>query len=492
MAVTFAEAVGRLAALARRYPQQQCYLVGGLVRDALLGRPTTDADLAVGGDCEGFASAAAAALDSRVVAVGAAFRLFRIPLADGYVDVAPMQGSLEADLARRDFTVNAFAIPLGELTGGPDGITAAQVVDRHGGIDDLHRRTLRPLTPHALADDPVRVLRAVRLACELDFQLDADAARQLGAAALGLRAVAAERVGAELLRLFACSRAADGIRLMDRHAVLDTCFPALAEGRGVEQRPWHLHDAYEHQLLAARWADVLLAEEPPADSDEANVWQSLWGDRSRTETPWGGLRDVLRQHAPAVRLATLLHDVGKPATRSLEPDGRTRFFGHAELGARLAREMLTGWRLPGDVIDRVCLLIGQHLRPGQVAAPGRAPTARSLYRFHQALGDATPDVCFLYLADSLATRGYPALSARWPAYVQHVRSIVSWQPPAEASEIRRLVDGHAVMRATGLAPGPAVGRVLARVREAAAAGQVDSVEQALALAVDIAREQAEG
>jgi putative nucleotidyltransferase with HDIG domain len=486
----------------------EAYFVGGCVRDALLGREVHDIDIAAR-DAHAFATAAAEALDSHVVTVGAQFPTHRIPVADGDIDVAPMQGSVSDDLARRDFTVDALALPLRDLpSGGLASIQPADVIDHHRGVDDLHHGVIRAVTAHALTDDPVRALRGARLACELGFEIEEATCAQMCDAAPSLNRVAAERVGAELMRLFACADASRGVRIMDDTGLLSVCFPALDLGRDVEQRPWHVHTVRTHQLEASRWLDVLLADKPPVDAEERAIWEGLWGrspvsltsrgsaavlrqaqdERSRIgwpDTRWGPIWEVLRAHAQALRIATLLHDVGKPATRTVEADGRTRFFGHSELGADLTRTMLERWRLPAGAIDRVALLIGTHMRPGQVMAPGQPPSERALYRFHRALGDATVDVCFLFLADSLATRGAEYLLPNWPAYVAHVRRIALWRPSQRAEEVRRLVDGHAVMRATGLPPGPALGRVLDGIHEQAIAGEITSVDEALAAAREL-------
>jgi putative nucleotidyltransferase with HDIG domain len=484
--ISLHEALERLAALARAESAVEAYLVGGCVRDALLGRGLHDIDIAAA-HAEAFAAAAADALDAHVVMIGGQFPLYRIPVAGGDIDVSPMQGQLAADLARRDFTVDALALALRDLpAGGLEAVGAASVIDHHHGLDDLQARRLRDVTPHALADDPLRAVRGARLACELGFDVDDDTRAQMRAVADSLDAVAPERVGAELLRLFACADASRGVRLLDETGLLGVCFPALDEGRDVEQRPWHLHTVRTHQLEAARWMDVLLARDAPEDAEARAVWEGLWRDAEWPATRWGAIRDILDDHTVALRIATLLHDVGKPATRTVEADGRTRFFGHPELGAELARTMLTHWRLSNEVVDRVTLLVGEHMRPGMVAAPGRPPTERALYRFHRALGDATADVCFLFLADSLATRGAAHLLPRWAVYVAHVQRTVLWRPAERAEEIRRLVDGHAVMRATGLAPGPALGRVLDGIHEQAVAGEIESVDEALEAAVQLA------
>ncbi len=495
------DALRRLAALVRDDPTAAPFagtcLVGGAVRDALLGRAVEEADLAVPGDVEAFARLAAGALGTNVVAIGRdPWRLFRLPLAPGrQVDVVAMQGARDDDLARRDFTVNALAVPLADLpAGGLVALRRDAVVDPHGGLADLDGRVLRAVAPGAIDADPVRAMRGVRLACTLGFAIAPATVDAIRAAAPRLRDVAGERVGAELLRVFASDRAAHGVRLMDATGLLDVVFPSLVAGRDLDQRPVHRYPVLEHEIVAAEWMDVLLAAAAPADgngdaTERARAWHGFW-DAGWPDTRWGPLRPHLARHRVALRIATLLHDAGKPATRSVAPDGRTRFLGHPEAGAAMAREDLARWRLPHALVERVALLIEQHLRPGQVASPGRAPTAKALHRFHQALGDATPDVCLLFLADSLSTVGADVLLLRWPAYVAHVRRVIEWRPPAPPDGRARLVDGRDVIGATGLAPGPAVGRVLDAVEEAAATGEVRTREEALALARALAAAEA--
>ncbi|MDA1002352.1 MAG: HD domain-containing protein [Chloroflexi bacterium] len=493
---TIDRVLAQLAALVRGAaacePLAGAVIVGGAVRDALLGRDAAEIDVAVpggAGEAQRFAALAASALSTRVVAIGREpWPLYRVPFpggGPGQVDIVPMQGSRDEDLARRDFTVNALALPLVDApAAGLRALDRTLVLDNHGGLSDLDRRVLRATAPSALAADPIRALRAVRLATELDFTIEVSTLDAVRAEAGSLATVAGERVGAELLRLFAAPDAARGVRLLEASALLEVCFPGLAAGRDVEQWPVHRFRVLEHQLVASEWIDALIAPQPPGDVEHARAWHGLW-DEPWPATRWGAPHEHLWRHRVALRMATLLHDAGKPSTRSVEPDGRTHFFGHAERGAAIARADLARWRLPGALIDRIALLIEQHLRPGQVRSPGEPPTAKALHRFHRALGDATPDVCWLFLADSLATVGAEALLPRWPAYVAHVRGIVGWQPASDARPPgagERLLDGHALIAATGLAPGPAVGRVLIAVDEATATGEVRTLDEALALA----------
>lgn len=485
-----ATALQTLAALARTWRARglgECYLVGGALRDLRLHRPFHDLDLAVLGDARAFAAAAAAALGTRVVLLDEHTDLYLLPLPDALIDVVRCHDSLDADLARRDFTVNALAFPLADLPpAGLHAIPGEAVIDRFHGAADLERRRLRLITPQALDADPLRVLRAVRLAATLDFEIDPATLAALRARAPAVARVAAERVGMELQRLFAAPRLDRGVRLLEDSALLSVCFPALDQGRGVEQRPLHLYEVFEHHLVTVDWLERLLSPECPTEPIAAVLWRALWESAGWPAGRPSALRAHLRDQVVPLRLAALLHDVGKPATRSIDADGNTRFFGHADLGAGQAAAMLQRWRLPNALIDRVRLLIREHLRPGQVASPGQPPTERALFRFHRAIGDAVPDLCFLFLADSLATVGPERLLPRWPAYVAHVARIIDWQPSAEATALTRLLDGHAVMAATALPPGPLVGRVLAAVAEAVAAGEVRDRAAALALAAKLA------
>ncbi|MDA0351047.1 MAG: HDIG domain-containing protein [Chloroflexi bacterium] len=487
MPLSISAAVAAISAQAARQPAlSAAYLVGGAVRDALLVRPVAELDIASPTPAEA-ARALAAIVGSSVVPLGGPHELRRVPLEDGWIDVTPQHGARDADLARRDFTINALALPLTAL---PDRIAAIErstVIDPHGGLADLDRRLIRQLAATAIPEDPLRALRAVRLATTLAFTIEANTLRSIEAAAGPLQRVAAERVGHELTLLFASPRSATGVRLLDQTRLLEVCFPELLDELGIGQRPHHTWDVLEHQLVALEWLDVLLAPAPPDDPSSAAIWHNTW-DAPWPETRWGAIRDHLAAHAPTLRVATLLHDVGKPSTRSVEPDGRTRFFEHGPVGARIAASRLRTWRFPERTTARVKLLLQQHLRPGQVAAPGEPPSPAALHRFHLRLGDATPDVCLLFLADSLATAGVEELLPRWPAYVRHVQRIACWHPPASAQDIARIVDGTAVIAATGLPPGPAIGAILEAIRESAAAGDITDTAGALNLARRLAAE----
>ena len=366
------------------------------------------------------------------------------------------------------------------------------MIDPLDGRGDLAAGRLRLAAPQALAEDPLRVLRGVRFEATHSLRMTAETEAEARRRAADLSTIAAERVWAEIERMLSHDRASLSVRRMDSLGVLDVVFPELALGRGVDQRPIHRRDVFNHQLDALEWLDILISPEPPNQTPgeppdspiAARLWRELWESDALADAET--LRAALWEGRATLRLATLLHDIGKPATRTVEPDGRTRFFGHSELGAELVESRLTALRAPSAALTDARALILHHLRPGQIAAPGQTPSDRALYRFHKALGDLALPLCWLFLADSLATVGGAALAPRWPTYVAHVARILGWRERRPTGGAERILNGHAIMEATGLRPGPRIGEIGAAIDEAAALGEIETVEQARTLAVQLA------
>ena len=459
------------------------YVIGGALRDALLGRSASELDIVVA-DAARWAERAAAVLGVRAAQIGRGPFVWRLAIDDGWLDVTDLtssvEGDLGADLRRRDFTVNAMAAPAVALL---DGGVAESLIDPLGGRDDLADRRLRLASPQALDADPVRILRGVRLEATHGLRMDAATENASRRAAPALGSVAGERVWAELDRILSHDRCSDAVRRMESLGALDAIIPELAQCRGVDQRPVHRRDVLGHQLDAVEWLDVLIAPEPPGELPGEPLAETLWRELWEADAFEGAdiLRGRLWGGRTVLRLATLLHDIGKPGTRRVEADGRTRFFGHSELGAELTVERLAALRVPRAVLDPVQTLILHHLRPGQIAGPGRAPSDRALHRFHNTLGELAAPLCWLFLADSLATVGSEALAPRWPAYVAHAARIVDWRPRYRQVQ-QRILDGRAIMETTGLPPGRLVGEIRDAIDEAAAVGDIATTAEARALA----------
>jgi poly(A) polymerase len=436
----------------------QAWLVGGAVRDRLLGRPTDDVDVSLDGDPRRAAKAIARATGGVAFELSGAFGAWRVvgPGHGWHVDlVALRDGNIAADLAARDFTINAMAEP---LRGG-------ELLDPHGGRADLEARLVRMISPSALAEDPLRTLRAVRLVCELDLDLDPDTARAVAAHAAGIDRVAPERVFGELKRIVTASAARTGLALMDAHGLTEAVLPELSTLHGVEQNEFHHADVYEHTLEVL---DAVARLERDG---------GLLGDRV-PELLAQPLADELTRGG-AMRFAALLHDAAKPQTRGERPDGRVTFIGHDRAGADLARAVLRRLRASQRTIDYVAALTLHHLRLGFLVHE-KPLDRRAVWQYLRVTAPWTDDVTIFTVADRLATRGRNADEAI-AAHVELAREMLEVEPaPAEP-----LIRGDELARELGIVPGPTLGRLLAQLEEDRFAGAIATREEALARAREL-------
>ena len=270
----------------------RAWLVGGALRDRLLERPVVDLDLAVETDVAAAARELARGAGGPVFELSEKFGAWRVlaPDRSWQADLSPLRGdSVDADLAMRDFTINALAEPLG---GG-------EVVDPHGGRRDLAERRVRMVSEAAFDEDPLRVVRAARFACELGFDIDSETVSAARARAPRTRDVAQERVFTELKRLVAADDAPRGLELLDAVAATEAVLPELVAMRGIEQTRYHHRDAYGHTLEVLEQA-MALERDPAAlfgDEDGARV-AALLAEPLADELTRGG----------ALRWGALLHD----------------------------------------------------------------------------------------------------------------------------------------------------------------------------------------
>lgn len=441
------------------------WLVGGAPRDWRLGRPVTDLDLVVDGDPRAAARAIADACGGPLFELSGEFGAWRVLARDRswQADVSPLRGgSLEADLALRDFTINAIAEP---LDGGDN-------VDPFGGAGDLEAGRLRMVSAAAFADDPLRVIRAARLACELGLEVDdatLEAARRHAPAVAG---VAMERVFAELRRVVCADQPLRGLALLDALGATAVVLPELRALRDVQQTRYHHLDAHGHTLEVLERAVEL-------ERDPAAVLGAQTGARV-TALLAEPLADELTRGG-ALRWGALLHDAAKPQTQTPHPDGGFGFPGHDREGADLARGVLARLRVSERLRAHVAALTRHHLRLGFLVH--QAPLdARALYRYLTACDPVAADVTLLSVADRLATRGRKADES----IARHLELAAVVLPAAldwhAGGAPRPLLRGDELARELGLAPGPEVGRLLEALREAQYAGEVASREDALELA----------
>jgi len=455
----------------------ESYIVGGFVRDVLLERDTADIDIAVAGDALDIASKVAGNLGGKYVLLDKVNRVGRVVLRDERhwgIDFSTFEGSIEQDLGRRDFTIDAMAVDLSQL--GKEN-TEIQLIDPFGGWDDLHQGVIRAVAGTAFTSDAVRLLRAVRLTAELGFSINEETEALIRRYAHLISGVAGERVREELLRLLAVPRAGQILSYVDELGLLTALIPELAQAKGVSQPRVHFWDVFDHSIQTVVAVDFLLRQ---------GEWQYA-GEKVLAAVPWS---TALAQHFNQVvssgstrglllKLAALLHDVAKPQTKSIDAGGRARFLGHDREGAAIASGILERLRFSTKEIKLVEIMVRYHLRPTQMSHEG-LPSPRAVYRYFRDTGEAGVDVLFLSLADHLATRGPHLIPAHWQEHAQVVEYVLAQRFQEERVIVPpKLVSGNDVINIFGMSPGPRIGELLEAVREAQASGELASREEAL-------------
>ncbi len=461
------------------------YLVGGFVRDALLGRNTADIDVAVAADALEIAPKVATALGGRHVLLDEVNRVSRVvlvneaaPSAGGQwqLDFSTFQGSIEQDLARRDFTIDAIAVDLGGVVNQPHPL-----IDPFNGWNDLRQGVVRAVSEAAFKSDAVRLLRAVRLAAELGFSIDSETEGLIRRYCHLIAGVAGERVREELLQLLATSQAGEFLTYLDKLGLVTAMIPELNQAKGVEQPKEHFWDVFEHSLKTVSAADFLLGQgawEYAGEEVLAVVPRSaVLSQHFELEVSSGSTRQSL------LKLAALLHDIAKPQTKAID-GGRMRFLGHAKDGAAIAVNILERLRFSGKEVKLVEVMVRHHLRPTQMGQ-NAFPSRRAIYRYFRDTGEAGIDILFLSLADHLATRGPHLNLAQWREHAQIVEYVLA-QRFQEESVVTppKLVDGHDLINIFSMSPGPQLGQLLEAVREAQASGEIATRDEALAYVRD--------
>jgi poly(A) polymerase len=486
------------------------WLVGGAVRDGLLQHPAHDLDFVVAARALGVARTVADALSAAFYPLDAERDVGRVVVrragAEPWVlDFARMRGeTLAADLAARDFTFNAIAAPLHE----PETL-----IDPLHGADDLRAKRLRLCSPTAVADDPLRGVRAIRLATKLNLHIDPAARAAIRAHADGLAGVSAERRRDEFIRLVSGRRAATAVRALDQLGLLKHLAPELLPLKALAQPPnRHALDVWEHTLATVARLEELLAVLGPVHDAERAADLTL----ALATLKLGRYRQALAEHLdrrldgerPArwtLELAALLHDIGKPATQSTDAAGTIHFYTHESVGADLAAQRMTALRFSNEEIKRATTIVAHHMRPMQMAhtpspatsalvapvSPSAASLAvppvpaisrRAVYRFYRDAGAAGVDIALVSLADFLAHYGgNPPPVDLWERRLTISAQLLHayFENHAEVVAPAPLIAGRDLAKGLGLKPGPQFGELLEAAREAQAAGEIKDKAAAL-------------
>jgi putative nucleotidyltransferase with HDIG domain len=442
------------------------WIVGGAVRDAALGRTVTDLDLAVSGDPREVAGAIARGR-GKMFQLSEEFATWRAIGPDDawQVDAAGLRAEdIEGDLALRDFTVNAVAVPL-----SPAG---AEPLDPRGGLADLRDHTLRAVSEESFGNDPIRILRAARIAADLRLEIDPATVDLARSNADQAGSPAGERQLAELRMLLTGADPIRGLAFLDELGATSAVLPELEALRGVEQNPYHHLDAHGHTLEVL---ERLLAVE----TDLASVVGESADELNDVLTE--PLADGLTRGG-ALRFAALFHDLGKPETRARGEGGRVLFIGHDRAGARIVRDLCRRLRASRRLGEYLANLTLNHLRLGFLVHE-RPLSRRQVYDYLRATEPDSADVTLLTVADRLATQGERTRKEAIDAHLELAGEMIG-----ESLALRRQgpprspVRGDDLAAELGIEPGPELGRLIAEVEAAVFEGRVASREQAIELA----------
>lgn len=462
----------------------QAYIVGGMVRDLVLGRDTADIDIAVAGDVLSLGDAMASALGAKAVVLDAVNRIVRLVSRDRedysgwHIDLSTVRDNLQADLAKRDFTIDAMAIDLNTVVLGNGNPVRAAIIDPWLGLEDIKQKQLRAVDAAIFTADPIRLLRVMRLAAELKFTVSEETEALIRRDAGFIGHAAGERIREELLRLLRLTSADEILVYMQKLGLLTAIIPELEATIGVIQPREHAWDVFNHSLKSIAALDFLVrrGEWPYADS---SVLQYVpWNEA--LEAYFRSPVSALSTHYELLKIAALLHDIAKPQTRVITDSGRIRFFGHPQQGALITLAIMQRLRFSVRELRLVETVVREHLRPVQMGT-GELPTRKAVYRYFRDVGDAAIDTLYFSLADHLAARGPDLDLTNWRGHA----NMVTYMLTESSSEKRvvkpvRLIDGYDLQQELGLQAGPEIGRLLECVREAQAAGEIDNREEALA------------
>lgn len=480
-----------LEMLSEQAPQgEKIYLVGGAVRDFLLQRTIHDLDMVVDGDARPLARRVANRLKGDFYMLDPARQTARVLFreADGRqvcFDFATLRhADIEGDLRARDFSINSIAIDL---------LDAGKLIDPTGGAADLRARQLKVCSATAMDDDPIRILRGVRLSLELGLRIDPPTAGLMRSAVPNLRKISPERIRDEVFRLLDGEKSASGLRLLDQMGALEPILPELQALKGLQQSPPHQLEAWEHTLdtisQLSRLFSLLctpdLGEESKNLLDGLTVMR-LGRFRERFIHHFSQQFNPNRSRRSLLVFAALYHDCAKPQTKQVGADDRIHFINHEALGADMTAQRAAALALSQAEAEHLALIVRNHLRILQLAEEEKGISSRAVYRFFKSTGAAGVELVLLSLADRLAIDGIYLTPEKWQKALDVCRLLLEtwWEKRELSLQPARLVNGEDLMRELNLQPGKKVGALLDAIAEAQGVGEVTDRAGALSFARD--------
>jgi poly(A) polymerase len=439
------------------------YLVGGVVRDWLLGREIKDIDI-VCRDAEKMARAIAKIKKLRVVAFEKkadepCYRIVGRDIKELTIDITEMRGdNINEDLKRRDFRINAIAMEIISEN------FSATIIDPLGGQNDLKHRLIRLCSDHAIRDDPLRMLRAIRFSAELDFTIENDTEVSINKQAFRLKESAPERVMSEMIRVFSVPNCTPYIRKMDQLGLLEVIFPEIQPMKACTQNAYHHQNVWNHSMSVLENCENILTH-----------LENYFGDQSALVLEC--LEKIDRR--PILKIAGLFHDVGKPHTRKTKSEsGRITFYGHDVKGKEILSDMAVRLKMSGKCRMLLEMLVAEHLHVVNLSKFGVKKS--TVIGFFRNQGDDAVLLIILSMADTKSKMGPSAIESEIKAHLDWCRKIIAeyFISIKKQFEEKNLISGKDLID-MGVVPGPEMGKILKKTREAQDTGKLRDKQDAL-------------
>lgn len=427
------------------------YLVGGAVRDFLMGKTTVDRDIAVVG-AEDFARK----IDGTFIVLDEENKIFRVVLEDkvNFLDISELQGgSIEEDLTRRDFTINAIAYDLKN----------DRFIDTTGGMNDLENGVLRHIKSQNFEDDPLRVLRAFRFAAVTGFEMAEELKITINKYKHLLLNPSKERIMYELLKLFGGKYASKTLLLMDEFGILEELFPTVKEMKKVPPNTHHHLDLFHHVVETVRNIEELYEN---ASAEEKEHLDKI---------DFGGFPRI--NH---LKLAGFLHDIGKYSTWTIEESGRHRFIKHDDVGSKMCVEFLRELKFSKKQIEYIQCMIKNHIYPSNViVAPDL--NEKVMMRYLRKMEDNVVDNIILAKADRLSARGEAITEEIVNDNINGLNKLLNFylEKRETLEPLPKLLSGNEVMEIKGIKQSPALGIIMKALNDAQMSGDVNTKDEAI-------------
>lgn len=452
-----------ISKISEEFPDNKIFVVGGTVRDFLLGKKSYDKDLIICGmEAKEFAEKLHKIFESAYVPLDEENKIYRIVLhksADNepqnMIDVTnPIGDSIEQDLRRRDLTINAIAVD----------IHTGEVLDLFGGISDLQNKLLNYIEEINFVDDPLRLLRVYRFQATLGFELTPETLNAVCKYTDLIQKPAKERINYELMKLFNGDFTEKALLNMNKTWFLEKIFPVVKELKQVPPNTHHHLDLFHHSVETVKQIQILYEQANEQVKEHLN------------KVDFGGFPRLAH-----LKLAGFLHDIGKFSTWTIDQGtGRHRFIKHDDVGAKLAKPLLKKLCFSNKQIDYISDLIKNHIYPAQLMTSADV-NEKAMTRYLRKLGDNVVDNIILAKADRLSARGEAITEEMVEENINGLNKLLDFYFVSleTLAPLPKLIDGHDVMQILNIKPSPLLGEILNALHEKQLDGEINTKDEAI-------------